>query len=70
MTIRLYCDENAMSHALVTGLRKRGLDVQTALDAGTSKWTDEQQLAFATGRVARPLSEAQPSQGRGRGHGG
>ena len=36
-----------MRHALVMGLRKRGVDILTALEAGTTKATDEQQLAFA-----------------------
>jgi hypothetical protein len=36
-----------MRHALVVGLRKRGVDILTALEAGTTKETDEQQLAFA-----------------------
>ena len=36
-----------MRHALVVGLRKRGVDRLTALEAGTTKETDEQQLAFA-----------------------
>lgn len=48
MTIRLYRDEDSMRHALVAALRKHGLDVSTALEAGTSGETDEQQLAFAT----------------------
>ncbi|HQI77362.1 MAG TPA: DUF5615 family PIN-like protein [Candidatus Latescibacteria bacterium] len=53
MTIRLYCDEDSMRHALVAALRKHGLDVSTALEAGATAETDEQQLAFATaqGRV-------------------
>jgi transposase len=33
VTIRLYFDEDAMWHALVTALRARGIDVQTALEA-------------------------------------
>jgi len=42
-----------MRHALVAALRKHGLDVSTALEAGATAETDEQQLAFATaqGRV-------------------
>jgi hypothetical protein len=53
VTVRLYCDEDSMRHALVSALRKRGIDVLTALEAGTTEQTDEQQLTFATaqGRV-------------------
>ena len=47
MTIRLYCDEDSMRHALVLALRKRGLDVLTALEAEMIEETDEGQLAFA-----------------------
>ena len=47
MTLRLYCDEDSMRQALVVGLRKRGVDILTSLEAGTTKETDEQQLAFA-----------------------
>lgn len=32
MSIRLYCDEDSMRHALVAALRSRGLDVTTALE--------------------------------------
>ena len=53
MTIRLYFDEDSMRHALIHALRARGIDVQTALDAGMIERTDEEHLAFATtqGRV-------------------
>lgn len=47
MTVRLYCDEDSMRHALVAALRKRGFDVSTALEAGNTEKTDEQQLGFA-----------------------
>jgi hypothetical protein len=47
MTIRLYCDEDSMRHALVLALRKRGVDVLTVLEAGTIEDQDERQLAFA-----------------------
>ena len=47
MTIRLYCDEDSMQHALVLALRKRGVDVLTALEAENTEETDERQLAFA-----------------------
>ncbi len=45
--IRLYIDEDAADHAVVKGLRDRGIDVLTALEAGMSSATDEEQLAFA-----------------------
>ena len=53
MTIRLYFDEDSMRHALIHALRARGIDVQTALDAGIIECADEEHLAFATaqGRV-------------------
>ena len=47
MTVRLYCDEDSMRHALVSGLRKRGVDILTPLEAGTTKESDERQLAYA-----------------------
>jgi hypothetical protein len=34
MKIRLYLDEDAISHSLVTGLRARGIDVMTTLEKG------------------------------------
>jgi hypothetical protein len=48
MKIRLYCDEDSMRHSLVQGLRKRGVDMLTALEAGTIEEPDERQLACAT----------------------
>ncbi len=50
MTIRLYFDEDSMRHALVEALRKRGVDVATALEVGTTEQTDEQQLEYAATR--------------------
>ena len=47
MKLRLYIDEDSMSHALVDALRARGVDVVTPLDAGTMGWQDEDQLQFA-----------------------
>jgi hypothetical protein len=47
MRIRLYCDEDSMRRALVLALRKRGLDILTALDAETTKEPDDRQLAYA-----------------------
>lgn len=53
MTIRVYFDEDSMWQALVTALRARGIDVQTALEAMMIARMDEDHLAFATaqGRV-------------------
>lgn len=53
MTIRLYFDEDSMWQALVTALRARGMDVQTALEAAMIEHTDEDHLVYATaaGRV-------------------
>jgi len=53
MTIRLYFDEDSMRHALIHALRARGIDVQTALDAGMIERADEEHLEFsaAQGRV-------------------
>jgi predicted nuclease of predicted toxin-antitoxin system len=53
MQIRLYVDEDAMARAVVQGLRARGIDVITVLEAGMSEEDDEEQLRYATvhGRV-------------------
>ena len=48
--IKLYFDEDAMHSRLVTALRSRGVTVVTVMDAGLTEKTDEEQLAFATGR--------------------
>ena len=45
--IRLYVDEDAAQHAVVDGLRARGVDVLTVLDAAKTSATDEEQLEFA-----------------------
>jgi hypothetical protein len=44
---RLYVDEDASEHAVVQGLRVRGIDVLTTFEAGRSGAPDEEQLAFA-----------------------
>ncbi len=46
-TIRLYFDVDSMEHALIAGLRARGVDVLTAFEAGTTACTDSEQIAFA-----------------------
>lgn len=53
MQIRLYVDEDAMARALVQGLRARGIDVLTVVEAGMSEQDDRAQLEYATtqGRV-------------------
>jgi Domain of unknown function (DUF5615) len=48
MQIRLYVDEDAMARALVRGLRARGVDVTTVLDAGMLEQDDKAQLEYAT----------------------
>lgn len=48
MKIRLYFDEDSMRHALVKALRARGVDVATALEAGTIECDDAEHLAYAT----------------------
>jgi len=48
--IRLYFDEDSMRRALVEALRKRGIDILTALEAGTIEEPDGDQLEYATTR--------------------
>jgi uncharacterized protein with PIN domain len=45
--IRLYLEEDSMSHALVRGLRARGVDVVTALEEDMIERQDEEHLEFA-----------------------
>ena len=51
--VRLYFDADSMQHAVVRGLRARGMDATTALEAGMADSSDEEQLEFAAsqGRV-------------------
>lgn len=53
MKLRLYLDEDAISHELRNALRAQGIDVITATQEGTEGYSDEQQLLHATaqGRV-------------------
>lgn len=48
MTIRLYLDEDAQQGSLVNALRERGVDVQTADDAGMRHRDDNYHLDYAT----------------------
>lgn len=48
MQIRLYIDEDAMSPALVQGLRARGVDVTTVFEEGMTGQSDAVQLEYAT----------------------
>lgn len=52
--IRLYFDEDAMQHGLVTALRARRVDVLTALECGMVNKCDEDHLRHAGG-VGRVL---------------
>jgi hypothetical protein len=53
MQIRLYLDEDAQRGSLVKALRERGVDAETANEAGLRNIADAQHLAYATaqGRV-------------------
>ena len=45
--VRLYLDEDAEQRALVTGIRDRGVDAVTAMDADMIGSTDREQLDYA-----------------------
>jgi predicted nuclease of predicted toxin-antitoxin system len=47
--IFLYTDED-VTDRLASLLRERGYEAESALKAGTTGWTDEEQLAFAASR--------------------
>lgn len=47
MKLRLYIDEDSMSHALVDALRARGVDVLAPYEINTMGHSDEEQLQFA-----------------------
>ena len=51
--VRLYFDADSMQRAVLAGLRARGVDATTALEAGMTDRSDEEQLDFARsqGRV-------------------
>ncbi len=46
--VRLYIDEDAAENAVVVGLRARGVDVLTTVEAKRCGATDQDQLSFAT----------------------
>jgi hypothetical protein len=48
--VRIYIDEDAVRRGLVNALRSRGTTVLTALEAGLTGTTDEEQLCYATAR--------------------
>jgi hypothetical protein len=48
---RLYLEEDSMSHALVRGLRARGVDVPTAFEEGMIERDDHLQFAAKVKRV-------------------
>jgi len=48
VNIRFYFDEDTMDADLVEALRVRGVDVQTALDAGMLRREDHELLAYAS----------------------
>jgi hypothetical protein len=48
MKLRLYFDEDSLTHALVIALRARGVDLLTALEAGMLERSDEEHLEYAT----------------------
>ena len=48
MQILLYLDEDAVAHTLVRGLRARGVDVTTVLDARMSEQNDMAQQEYVT----------------------
>lgn len=48
MQLRLYLDEDAQRGSLLKALRERGVDVETANEAGLVKVPDERHLVYAT----------------------
>jgi len=45
--LRFYFDEDSLDHDVVDALRRAGIDVVTALDAGMIERPDEDHFAFA-----------------------
>lgn len=50
-TIRIYADEN-VDHAIIEGLRRRGVDAWSTTDAEKLGTSDEEQLAYAASERA------------------
>ena len=50
MTLVFYLDEDSSDQAVVRGLAAHGIVSVRAVDAGTTGWPDEDQLAFAAAR--------------------
>lgn len=48
--IRLYVDEDASEHAVIRGLRARGVDIVTTAEADRLGTSDSEQLDFAVGQ--------------------
>jgi hypothetical protein len=46
-SLRLYMDEDASEHAVISGLRARGVDVLTSAEANQLGTSDADQLEFA-----------------------
>ncbi len=46
--IRLYIDHDSSGRSAVPELRRRGLEVLTTLEAGNARFSDSEQLEFAT----------------------
>lgn len=51
MKIRVYADEN-VNGAIINGLRRRGVEIQSTHEAGNLGSTDEEQLAYAVAQEA------------------
>lgn len=47
MQVRLYIDEDAMSHSVIAGLRARDIDVTSVIEEGRQGLEDVDQLEFA-----------------------
>jgi hypothetical protein len=54
VTIRFYYDEDSQAHSILQPLRARGIDVETAADAGMLGRDDEDQPPYTTSRRAVP----------------
>ena len=57
MKIRLYLDEDAMDGDLIDALRARGVDLETAYEAGMVKHQDHDHIARKTAEEMRDQLE-------------